>query len=306
MKAKTVKKTSVSQNRVPRWTNILLNVFFLICAVACLYPLLLVVGISFTDNEALRLNGYKLIPSVFSLDGYKYAIGTSGTLIHAYGVTIFNTVVGTVLHLVVCSLFAYPLSRPEFKSRNVVTIFILIPMLFGGGMVPWYVICTQVLHLKNTIWAMVLPSLVSPWNIIVLRTFIKNNIPDSLIEAARLEGCTEFQVYRHFVVPLSKPGLATIGFFTALGFWNDYWLSLMLVTDQKLYNLQYLLYNIMAKIQFLQSIAAQQAGITNVGTIPAETVRMAMCVLVVGPIVLAYPYFQKYFVKGITIGSIKG
>jgi putative aldouronate transport system permease protein len=245
---------------------------------------------------------------VFSTEGYFFAFNAGSSIVRAYAVTIFNTAVGTVLHIFIVSLFAYPLSRPEFRCRKFFMGFILIPMLFSGGLVPWYVICTQVLNLRNTIWAMILPSLFSSWNAIILRTFIRNNIPESLIESVRLDGCTEFKTYLHIVLPLSKAGLAVIAFFTALGYWNDWWLPLMLVTKPELYNLQYLLYNIMARIQFLQSIAAQNLGIVSMSDlrVPQETARMAMCVLTIGPIILAYPFFQRFFVKGITIGSIKG
>jgi len=301
------KNNMVNANRISPWSNIILNLFFLFCVVACLYPLLLVLGVSFTDNEALR-QGYRAIPRKFSMAGYSFAFHSKNSIFRAYGVTIFNTVVGTFLHVLIVSLFAYPLSRPEFKYRKFFMGFILIPMLFGGGLVPWYVICNQVLHLRNTIWAMIVPSLFSSWNVIVLRTFIKNNIPESIIESVRLDGCSELRTYFHIILPLSKAGLAVIAFFTALGYWNDYWLSLMLITQEKLYSLQYLLYNIMSRITFLQSIAAQSLGIVSQTelNVPQETARMAMCVLTVGPIILAYPFFQRFFVKGITIGSIKG
>jgi putative aldouronate transport system permease protein len=301
------KNLSVTANRISVGGNIALNVFFMSCVAACLYPLLLVIGVSFTDNDAL-VEGYRVIPRVFSLEGYSFALSASNAVVKAYGVTIFNTVIGTMLHVFICSLFAYALSRPESRIRKFMMGFILVPMLFSGGLVPWYVICTQVLHLKDTIWAMIVPSLFSSWNVIVLRTFIKKNIPESLIESVRLDGCSEFQAYLHIVLPLSKAGLAVIAFFVALGYWNDYWLSLMLITDQNLYSLQYLLYNIMARMQFLQSIAAQTLGIVSAADlrVPQETARMAMCVLTVGPIILAYPFFQRFFVKGITIGSIKG
>ncbi|MCL2880113.1 MAG: carbohydrate ABC transporter permease [Treponema sp.] len=294
-------------NRISGGGNIILNIFFIFCVAACLYPLLLVIGVSFTDNNALA-KGYRIIPLVSSLEGYSYIFKTSSSIIRAYTVTIFNTVVGTFLHVLIVSLFAYPLSRPEFKSRKFLTGFILIPMLCSGGLVPWYVICNQVLGLRNTIWAMIVPSLFSSWNCIVLRTFIKNNIPESLIESVRLDGCSEIKTWLHIILPLSKAGLAVIAFFTALAYWNDWWLALMLISDEKLYNLQYLLYNIMARIQFLQSMAAQNLGIVSVTElrVPQETARMAMCVLTVGPIILAYPFFQRFFVKGITIGSIKG
>ena len=304
---KKVKISTVNANRVAGWANILLNVFFIFCVVCCVYPLLLVIGVSFTDNEVLR-EGYRVIPRKFSTDGYSFVFNSGSSIIRAYGVTIFNTFVGTLLHIIIVSLFAYPLSRPEFKYRKVLMAYILIPMLFSGGLVPWYVICNQVLGLRNTIWAMILPSLFSSWNCIVLRTFIKNNIPESIIESVRLDGCTEFKTYLHIILPLSKAGLAVIAFFTALAYWNDYWLSLMLITDERLYSLQYLLYNIMSRITFLQSLAAQNLGFVSMSelNIPQETSRMAMAVMTVGPIILAYPFFQRFFVKGITIGSIKG
>jgi putative aldouronate transport system permease protein len=286
---------------------VILNLFFIFCIAVCLYPLLLVIGVSFTDNVVLG-QGYRIIPRKFSTEGYSFAFNAGNSIIRAYGVTVFNTAVGTFLHVLVVSLFAYPLSRREFRYRKFFMGFILVPMLFSGGLVPWYVICNQVLGLRNTIWAMIVPSLFSSWNAIVLRTFIKNNIPESIIESVRMDGCNEFKTYVHIILPLSKAGIAVIAFFTALGFWNDYWLSLMLITEEKLYSLQYLLFNIMSRITFLQSMAAQALGIVSQSelNVPQETARMAMCVLTVGPIVLAYPFFQRFFVKGITIGSIKG
>jgi putative aldouronate transport system permease protein len=307
--AKPLKKYK-ALNRISMPANILLNIFFLFCVFMCLYPLLLVIGVSFTDNDALR-EGYRVIPKVFSLDGYKFAVASGAAIVRAYGVTIFVTVVGTILHLAICSLFAYPLSRPEFTYRNKFMIFIMIPMLFGGGLIPWYVVCTQILHLKNTIFALFLPNLFSPWNVIVLRTFMQSNIPESLVESARLDGSTELQTFYKIVMPLSKAGLATIAFMVALGFWNDYWLPLMLISDEKLNNLQYLLYRIMANITFLQSLSSR-SGVgadTAMGAlrlIPQETARMAMCVLSIGPIILTFPFFQRYFVKGLTIGAVKG
>jgi putative aldouronate transport system permease protein len=308
----TLKKKNYAKsgNQISKPATVIINLLFIGCVVICLYPLLLVVGISFTDNDALR-EGYRLIPRVFSTDGYRFAVTTGGAIVRAYGVTVFVTVVGTFCHLTLCSLFAYPLSRPEFAYRKVFTVFILIPMLFSGGLVPWYVVCTQVLHLKDTIFALFVPSLFSTWNVIVLRTFIKNNIHDSLIESARLDGSSEFQTWFFLVLPLSKAGLATIGFMVALGFWNDWWLPLMLINDVKLINLQYMLYRIMSQIQFLQNLSSLNVAGGSIAnqvamTIPQETARMAMCVLTIGPIIFVYPFFQRYFVKGLTIGAIKG
>ena len=293
------------ENRVQGWANVLLHMFFIASVFICLYPMLLVVGVSFTENDALR-EGYRLIPRVFSLQGYEYAISAGGSILRAYGITIFVTVVGTVGHVFICSLFAYPLSRTEFRTKKFFMGFVLIPMLFSGGMVPWYVVNMQVLKIGNTIWALILPALVNCWHILVLRTFFKTKVHPAIIEAARLDGCSEFRILLRIVFPLAKAGIATIAFFAAMGFWNDYWHSLMLITDPDLYSLQYLLYNIMARVQFLQSLTAIRHGITGTAVIPQESLRMAMCVLSVGPIILAYPFFQRFIVRGIAIGSIKG
>lgn len=297
-------------NRVSVPANILLNIFFILCVLMCIYPLAMVLGVSLTDNNTLMQSGYNMIPRVFSLEGYAYTLGASGrAILNAYGVTIIVTIVGTLLHLVLTALFAYPLSRPEFKYRNMFMVFIMIPMLFSGGLIPWYVVCTQILHLKDTIYALFVPSLFSTWNVIVLRTFMQSNIPESLVESARLDGSTELQTFWHLILPLSKAGLATIGFMVALGFWNDYWLPLILINKESLNNLQYLLYRIMGRIEFLRNIASQStiAGVdaTKIA-MPQESARMAMCVLSVGPLIFAYPFFQRYFVKGLTIGAIKG
>lgn len=307
----TRKKKPVSANEISMPANILLNLIFIIAMVACLYPFLQVVGISFSDNASLRQYGYRLIPKVFSLEGYKYVFSSLSSIGRAYGITIFVTVVGTFLHLALTSMFAYPLTRPEFAFRKGFTVYVLITMLFGGGMVPWYIVCTQLLHLKNTIFALFVPSLFSAWNAIVLKTFIKNNIPDSLIESARLDGSTEFMTFLRIVLPLSKAGLATIGFMVALGFWNDWWLPLMLITDEKLYNLQYLLYRIMNQIQYLADLANRSPSeallaMDSIRQVPQETARMAMCVITVGPIMFAFPFFQRHFVRGLTIGAVKG
>jgi putative aldouronate transport system permease protein len=295
-------------NRISQPAHIAINVFFIFCVVVCLYPLFLVLGVSFTDNKALLTTGYKMIPSVFSLEGYIYSLGNGTTILRAYGVTIFVTAAGTLSHVILVSLFAYPLSRPEFLYRNKFMVFIMVPMLFGGGLIPWYIVCTQILHLRDTVFALFVPSLFSTWNAIVLRTFMQANIPESLVESARLDGSTEFQTYRKIVLPLSKAGIATIAFMVALGFWNDYWLPLMLINDSRLNNLQYLLYQIMTRAEFVRGMSAQaqqQVDALKIN-VPQETVRMSMCVLSIGPIIFLYPFFQRHFVKGLTIGAIKG
>jgi len=308
-KKKKIKPPNI--NNISWWANVLLNIFFIAFVTACIYPLLLVLAVSFTDNSVIFIEGYRLIPSAWSVQGYIFAFAAGNSIIRAYGVTIFVTAVGTISHVFLCSLYAYPLSRPEFRSRKVFMGILLIPMLFGGGLVPWFYVMTNMLHLRDNIWALILPVMFSSWNTIVLRTYMKNNIHNAIIESARIDGCSEFQTYLRIVMPLSKAGLAVIAFFVALAYWNDFWLSLMLIRDAELWSLQYLLYNIMARIQFLEravseGLSGAQAAFGELGRMPSQTTRMAMAAVSIGPIIMVYPFFQRFFVKGITIGSIKG
>ncbi|MDD6483554.1 MAG: carbohydrate ABC transporter permease [Clostridiales bacterium] len=285
--------------------NIVLNIFFILLTIVFLYPVLVVFGVSFTSSSALTEYGYAMIPKEFSLEAYKLAV-QSGDIVRAYINTIGATVIGTFLGVSIMLLYAYPLSRKNFKHRKFYSFYAYFTTIFGGGMVPWYIICTQLLHINNTFWALFLPSLVSVWNIIVLRTFITTNIPDELLEAARIDGCGEFRIFVSMVIPLSKAGTATIALFTALAFWNDYYLPMMLITDPKYYNLQYYLQLIFLNIEALTKNTNLSAANAQAMKIPAETTRFAMCVLTMGPILFVYPFFQKYFVKGLTIGSVKG
>jgi putative aldouronate transport system permease protein len=264
----------------------------------------LVLGVSFSDEKSIYEFGYKAIPRQFSLAAYQYLFKSPQSILDAYGITIFVTIVGTVISTLVISLYAYAISRREFAFRKFFTVLILITMLFNGGMVPWYIVCVRVLHIQDSIFALILPYLINGWYIIIMRTFFKTTIPDSVIESAKLDGAGEFRTYFKIVLPLSLPGLATVALFTTLGYWNDWWLPLMLINDSKLYNLQYLIYIIMNNIQFLQTMA--ERGNILLVDIPSESARMAMCIITIGPILIAYPFFQRFFIKGLTIGAIKG
>jgi putative aldouronate transport system permease protein len=295
MIVKTKKKLKVS--------NILIHLFFILLAVLCIYPFLLVIGVSFTNEKSILNYGFQVIPTVFSLDAYKYVLKNLDTIVNAYMVTIFTTVVGTLLSVLTITLYAYALSRKEFYFRKFFTFFIFFTMIFNGGMVPWYIVCVRVLHINNTIFAMILPYVISAWYVMIMRTFFITTIPDSIIESARIDGAGEFRTLFQIVLPLAVPGVATIALFSTLAYWNDWWLPLMLVKDTKLYNLQYLIYQILNNMDFVNQLADQGR---SVASLPSESARMAVCVISIGPIIFAYLFFQKYFVKGLTIGAVKG
>jgi len=277
-------------------------------SLACVYPFLFVVVLSFTDETVLAKNGYSIFPEKWSVDAYTYLFKTGDQLLRSYGVTLFITVVGTLLTLVIVSLYAYAISRSYFHFRGFFSFVAFFTMLFGGGLVPSYIVVTQVLHLKDTMWALILPMCVSAFSILIMRTFFKTMVPDAIIESGKIDGAGEFRVFLYLVLPISLPGLATIGLFAALGYWNDWFNALLYIDDARLLPLQSLLMKVETNIQFI----LQNAGVGGaadrtdmVRTLPAETTRMAMVVLATVPIIFAYPFFQRYFVQGLTIGAVK-
>ncbi len=287
--------------------NIVLHIIFLIMAVCCLFPLLLVLSISFSSTRSIMEYGYSIIPHEFSLEAYKYIFETPKTIINAYGVTIFNTVVGTFLSTVIIALYAYPLSRNDFKWRKHFTYYILVTMLFSGGTVSWYIVNTTIFHLSNKIWAMILPYLMNTWYVIVMRTFFKSNVPFEIIESGELDGANEYLIFFKLVLPISLPGIATIALFQALTFWNDWWLPIMYIVKPELYNLQFLLQRMMQNIQNLNENSRFMSNAAEeMMKLPSEGARMALCVVAMGPILIVYPFFQKYFIQGLTVGSVKG
>lgn len=302
--SKRKEKVSIERiDMVSRPANVLLNILLIALCITCVYPFLLVIATSFNSESAIASFGYTAIPKEPTLYAYKYLFANASTLLRAYGVTIFVTVVGTMLHVIVCALYGYAISRREFKFRNFFTFYMFFTMLFSGGTVPWYIVCTKVLHINNTIWALILPSLCSAWNIIILKTFFKSSVPDAIIESARIDGASEIKTFVRIVCPIALPGLATIALFAMLGFWNNYFNAMMLSTKTSLQNLQLYLYNILKSASMMEQ-GASASGMTL--KLPQESARNAICVISIAPIIFAYPFFQRYFIQGLTIGAVKG
>lgn len=285
--------------------DISVHAVFIILSLVCILPLLLVLGISLTEESSLAAEGYHLIPRGFSVEAYRYTFAASNTIFRAYGITIFVTAVGTFLQLLFTAMMAYALTRPEVKGRYFLALLVYIPCLFNGGMVASYILMTQTLNLKNTIWVLFVGGLISPGNVLIMRKFLRS-IPESLIESARIDGSGEIRTFFKIVLPLSKPSLASLGLFTAIGFWNDWMTCNLYITDARLYNLQYLLQSMMANIKNIMANADRTKGLElALANLPSEGVRMATCILSIGPIIFLYPMLQKYFNKGLTIGAVK-
>lgn len=278
--------------------------FVLFFAAVCLYPVLLAVGTSFTSEVSVTQHGFNVIPKEFSLDAYKTVFGSmKKNLFNAYKITIFVAVFGTLFSLFVSSTFAYVLTMREFRARNVLNLFLYIPMIFSAGLLPWYIMCTKYYGLSDKFYALILPCALNAFNVFLLRNFFKS-IPEELKEAAQMDGAGYLRIYSLIYMPLAKVGLVTVGLFYALSYWNDYYLALMFINKQDLYPLQYYLYNMLANVQFMSSQAGQSLGYTV--NIPLETARMATICVTIGPIVLLYPMVQKYFAKGVIVGAVKG
>lgn len=283
-------------------------VVLLILAIVCILPIILIIVASFTDETTLLANGYRFFPQKYGLEAYVYLLKQSVMMLRAYKISILVTVIGTQASLVLSTTFAYPLSRKDFKYRNIFSFLVFFTMLFSGGIVPSYMMWTKFFHIKDTIWALIIPSyLMNAFNILLIRNYYSNNIPDALVEAARIDGASEFLTFRRVIVPLSVPVIATVGLFTGLAYWNDWINGLYYINDPGLYSIQNLLIRLMNNIQYLNSGAA--AGIVSGGTtgaLPSTSVRMAIAVVGVIPVVAAYPFLQKYLIRGTVIGAVKG
>ena len=297
-----------SFNRISARANILLNIMFLILALICVIPAVLVVSISFSAEQSITDYGYRLIPTIISLDGYGYLLKQGALIIRALGVSLFVTIVGTALGTLLTTLMGYVLSRPDYKLNGFLTMLVFIPMVFNGGLVSTYFIVSQFLHLKNTLWALILPLSVSSFNVVICRTFFKTTIPEELIESAKMDGATQFKIFFQIVLPISLPVIATIGLFLCFAYWNDWYQSMLYIDNQRLYSLQALLNAIMTNINMLaQNAATMGASMADmVANMPKEAARMAIVVIIVLPIACAYPFFQKYFISGLTVGAVKG
>ncbi|WP_308635201.1 carbohydrate ABC transporter permease [Paenibacillus silvisoli] len=281
--------------------NIMLNTGFIVYSAICIIPLFVVLSISLSQEQSIFQTGYSIIPKALSLKAYEYILMGNSPILHAYLVTILVTILGTLLHLMISSMFAYTLSRNEVKYRNIVSFLVVFCLLFNGGLVPWYILLSKYLHMKDTFLVLIFPYLVSSVNVLIMRNFFKG-IPDEIIESARIDGSGEFNSFVKLVVPLSTPVLATIALFVGVFYWNDWFTAAIFVENNKLYTLQFLLQSIMNNIAYLQGNALVEDVAAN---LPDESARMATCVLAVGPIIIAYPYLQRYFVKGLTLGAVK-
>ena len=283
-----------------------IHLLFILFSAAFIIPFIYAISISLSSESAIREFGYKLIPVEFDLAAYKTVFKNTEEIIRAYGVTIFTTFLGTFLSVLVMSLCAYPLSRQDFKWRYPITFFIFFTMLFGGGLIPSYILITQYYGLGNTVWVYIFPSLANAFHIIIFRTFLAS-LPFSLIESAKLDGGSELKIFFKIILPLSKPAIATIGLFNLIGRWNEWMTALIYIRDSELYTLQFLLQRILLEVEYVRNIVDQlpvDFGATM--DVPTETVRFAMAIVAAGPMLFVFPFFQKYFAEGLTIGGVKG
>jgi len=271
-------------------------------ALICFIPFWLLVMGSFTQETSIFKDGFRFIPKVFSTDAYKAIFANPGRILNAYGVSILVTATGTIASLFISSMTAYVLFRKDVKYRNAMAFFLFFTTLFNGGMMAYYVIVTRYLQMRNTLWILILSPMVNIFYILILRNFFKNTIPDSLIEAAQMDGASDFWVFIHIILPLSKASLAAIGFLTMLAYWNDWWTPMLFVSDANKQPLQYVLYQIISKANFATSLVR----IVPTKVSPGESLKLAMVVVATGPVMFFYPFVQKYFVSGITIGAVKG
>ncbi|RAV08801.1 carbohydrate ABC transporter permease [Paenibacillus contaminans] len=285
--------------------QVFINLLFLLFSLACIFPLIAILSISFSSESDIIKNGYRLLPAMFDFSAYAYILYKPMQILNAFKVSLFVSFFGTVASLLVTAGIAYALSREDFKLKNKLSFYLFFTMLFNGGLVPTYMLINNYLHLSNTIWVLILPYLAVPWFILILRSFMQK-IPHSIIESCMMDGASEFRIFFQIILPLAKPGLATVALFTLLQYWNDWWLSLLYIEKESLVPLQFMLYRMMNNITFLtNSSNTMPPGMRNV-ILPSESARMAMAILAAGPMLLVFPFFQKYFVRGLTVGAVKG
>ncbi|MBQ7838878.1 MAG: carbohydrate ABC transporter permease [Lachnospiraceae bacterium] len=295
------------KNRMKKSQPVLTLILGLL-AVVCLLPLVLVIIVSFTDETSLSEKGFSFFPGAWSLKGWQYVAEYSGQILKSYQITLFEVIVGTCVTLLFTSMFAYALSRKDWVLNRFLSVVLLITMLFNGGMVSSYIVNTNMYHLKDNLLVLVLPGAVSAFNCIVMRTFIQSNIPDSLIEAAKIDGAGEFYLFFQVVLPLMIPSLAAIGFMSAIGHWNEWQQCMLYIDDPNKTTLQLLLVRIEKSLEYLRNNMDNltPGQIERLNRAPGTSMRMALLCVTMGPILIVYPFFQRYFIQGITVGAVKG
>jgi putative aldouronate transport system permease protein len=294
---------SKDERTFARISIIILSIF----ALLSFSPFILIAVSSVSSTESLINKGYSFFPSSLSVDSYLYMLAQSKILIRSYGVSLFVTTVGTVISLIITPMLAYPLSRPDFKLRNLFTFLVFFSLLFNGGVVPAYIMWTKLFSLKNTIWALIIPTyLMNGFNVLLVKNYFERNIPRDLIEAAQIDGADELTIFTQVMMPLSTPVIATVGMFTGLAYWNDWINGLYYINDPSLYGVQQLLIRILSNIAFLRSSAAASVVGNIVISLPGDSIRMALAVIGILPILIVFPILQKYFIRGVVIGAVKG
>ncbi|WP_145019580.1 carbohydrate ABC transporter permease [Paenibacillus sp. Y412MC10] len=309
MSTRTAYDTGLEKfNRTQRVVDVIFHLIFIVLALICVIPVVVVLSISFSSENSIRETGYHLLPTVLSGDAYAYIAKQGTTILRALGVSVLVTVIGTVLGVLLTASMGYVISRPNYKLKGFLTWIVFIPMVFNGGLVSSYFINTNLLGLKDSIWALILPLAVSSFNVIICKTFFKSTIPDGLIESAEIDGASQLRIFFSIVLPISLPVIATIGLFLCFAYWNDWFQSMLYIDNQNLYSLQALLNSLMSNVDALAKNAASM-GVSYavlVATMPKESARMAVAILIVLPVACAYPFFQKYFISGLTVGAVKG
>lgn len=296
----------IPSGRKNNWLNkALLYAVMTIISIIVIFPILLVISGSFTDEHELIVKGASLIPERFSTYSYEMMFVHSDQIVRSYGISIFVTVVGTAISLLITTMMAYTVSRRDLKYGKFILFYSVFTLLFNGGMVSWYIVVAGMIHLRNVVWALILPYSVYAWNVFLMRNFMCTISPE-MHESAALDGAGDFRTFVSIILPLSLPALATVGLFICIAYWNDWWLSLMLIDDYKNFPLQMLLRQIMSTIQFMTSGQSGTTGSEIATSLPSEGIKMATAIITIGPVIFVYPFVQKYFIKGLTVGSIKG
>lgn len=284
--------------------NIITYSLLAIGAIVCVFPFIVIVSGSLTDNNTILTQGYSILPRDITLSAYQTIFRAPKDILQAYKMTFFYTIVGTAIGLIMITLTGYVISRREFKYRNAVSFLIYFTSIFGGGMIPWYLMYANVLNLKGSTFAIWFPALMSPFLVILMRTFIVGSVPEAITESAKIDGAGHFTIFAKIVMPVLGPGLATVGLFLALGYWNDWYRSSMFSTDSSTWELQFYLYDMLNATTALKQMA--QSTSISTSELPTQSVKLAMAVVATGPVLLLYPFVQRFFVSGITVGAVKG